>query len=216
MVRFAHVSTTILLTTSVLAHPGGNTNREVLRRQAHLDHPNRRSVQACKRDLVGTGWVREQHQRRESRLHELRVAAGFAKEHEIIRRDTAEVEQDYGVQAACTLDPEVGEGPYCKCSKTAYTTLCLLTDNKGSRVSSLGKISSLAKRAPLLTWMSTLSTFQLACLSPMPTSRCGEQTLPVSTLACRLEAMATALLRLLRPTLFVVSSPQASMALLHS
>ncbi|KAI0592112.1 Protocatechuate dioxygenase [Pyrenophora tritici-repentis] len=112
MVRLAHASNALLLATSVLAHPGGSTHREVLRRQAHLDHPNRRSVQACKRDLVGTGWVREQHQRRETRLHELRVAAGFAKEHGIVRRDAAEVEETYGVDAACTLDPEVGEGPY--------------------------------------------------------------------------------------------------------
>ena len=128
MVRFAHASTVLLLTTSVLAHPGGNTNREVLRRQAHLDHPNRRSVQACKRDLVETGWVREQHQRRETRLHELRVAAGFAKEHEFIRRDAVEVEQSYGVNAACTLDPEVGEGPYCKYLKSTSAASCLPTD----------------------------------------------------------------------------------------
>lgn len=87
----------------VIAHPSGNTNREILRRQAHLDHLYRRSVQECKRDLVESGWVREQHMRREARLHDLRVAAGFAKEHEIVRRDPAEAEENYGVEAACTL-----------------------------------------------------------------------------------------------------------------
>ncbi|CAN9127403.1 unnamed protein product [Alternaria alternata] len=112
MVQLTQALTAVLLATGVVAHPGGNTNREILRRQAHLDHPNRRSVQACKRDLVETGWVREQHQRREARLHELRVAAGFAKEHELVRRDVAEVEESYGAEAACTLDPEATEGPY--------------------------------------------------------------------------------------------------------
>jgi hypothetical protein len=114
MVQLTHALTAVLLATGIVAHPGGNTNREILRRQAHLDHPNRRSVQACKRDLVESGWVREQHQRREARLHELRVAAGFAKEHEFVRRDVGEVEESYGVEAACTLDPESTEGPYCE------------------------------------------------------------------------------------------------------
>jgi hypothetical protein len=113
MVQLSQALAAVLLATSVVAHPGGNTNREILRRQAHLDHPNRRSVQECKRDLVESGWVREQHLRRETRLHELRVAAGFAKEHEIVRRDPAEAEENYGVEAACTLDPEATEGPYC-------------------------------------------------------------------------------------------------------
>jgi hypothetical protein len=114
MVLFTQAFTAALLTTGVVAHPGGNTNREIIRRQAHLDHPNRRSVQQCKRDLVETGWVREQHVRREARLHELRVAAGFAKEHELVRRDPAEAEENYGIEAACTLDPEATEGPYCE------------------------------------------------------------------------------------------------------
>ncbi|KAH7377399.1 Intradiol ring-cleavage dioxygenase [Pyrenochaeta sp. MPI-SDFR-AT-0127] len=112
MVQISQVLAAILLATGVTAHPGGNTNKEIMRRQAHLDHPNRRSVQECKRDLVESGWVREQHQRREARLHELRVAAGFAKEHELVRRDPVQVEENYGVEAACTLDPEVTEGPY--------------------------------------------------------------------------------------------------------
>jgi hypothetical protein len=114
MVLITHALAASLLATGVLAHPGGNTNREIVRRQAHLDHPNRRSVQSCKRDLVGSGWVREQHQRREARLHELRVAAGFAKEHELVRRNPAEVEENYGAEGACTLDAEATEGPYCK------------------------------------------------------------------------------------------------------
>jgi hypothetical protein len=43
------------------------------------------------------------------------VAAGFAQEHDqIVRRDVAEVEENYGAEAACTLDPEATEGPYCK------------------------------------------------------------------------------------------------------
>lgn len=114
MVHLSQALATALLASGIFAHPGGNTNREILRRQAHLDHPYRRNVQECKRDLVESGWVREQHIRRETRLHELRVAAGFAKEHEIVRRDPAEVEENYGVEAACTLDPEATEGPYCK------------------------------------------------------------------------------------------------------
>lgn len=132
MVQLTQAFTAVLLATGVVAHPGGNTNREILRRQAHLDHPNRRSVQACKRDLVETGWVREQHQRREARLHELRVAAGFAKEHELVRRDVAEVEESYGAEAACTLDPEATEGPYCKWRITPDGA-GLLTASRGYR-----------------------------------------------------------------------------------
>jgi hypothetical protein len=114
MVHFTQAFAAALLATRVVAHPGGNTNKEILRRQAHLDHPARRSVQECKRDLVESGWVREQHLRREARLHELRVAAGFAKPEDLVRRDVGEVEEEYGANAACTLDPEATEGPYCK------------------------------------------------------------------------------------------------------
>lgn len=116
MVHIKQALAAVLLASTTIAHPGGNTNKEILRRQAHLEHPNRRSVQSCKRDLVESGWVREQHVRRETRLHELRVAAGFAKEDELLRRDVTEVEDAYGVEAACTLDPEVTEGPYCMTS----------------------------------------------------------------------------------------------------
>lgn len=114
MVQLSQAFAAILLASGVVAHPGGNTNKEILRRQAHLDHPERRNVASCKRDLVESGWVREQHMRREARLHELRVAAGFAKPNELVRRDPVEVEEEYGVNAACTLDPEATEGPYCK------------------------------------------------------------------------------------------------------
>jgi hypothetical protein len=130
MVQLTQALTAVLLATGVVAHPGGNTNREILRRQAHLDHPNRRSVQSCKRDLVESGWVREQHQRREARLHELRVAAGFAKEHEFVRRDVGEVEESYGVEAACTLDPESTEGPYCSYTQRKEA-ISLLTNARG-------------------------------------------------------------------------------------
>lgn len=119
MVHFTQAFAAALLASSVVAHPGGNTNKEILRRQAHLDHPERRNVQACKRDLVESGWVREQHIRRETRLHELRVAAGFAKPGDLVRRDVSEVEEEYGSNAACTLDPESTEGPYCMFSRIA-------------------------------------------------------------------------------------------------
>jgi hypothetical protein len=114
MIHFSQALTAVLLATGVVAHPGGDTNKEILRRQAHLDHPERRSVQSCKRDLVESGWVREQHLRRETRLHEIRVAAGFAKPEDLVRRDVSDVESEYGENAACTLDPEATEGPYCK------------------------------------------------------------------------------------------------------
>lgn len=124
MVHFSQAFAAALLASGVVAHPGGNTNKEILRRQAHLDHPERRSVQSCKRDLVESGWVREQHLRREARLHELRVAAGFAKPEDIVRRDVGEVEDEYGVSAACTLDPEATEGPYCKRSLAGHLMKC--------------------------------------------------------------------------------------------
>lgn len=118
MVHFSQALTAVLLASGVVGHPGGNTNKEILRRQAHLDHPERRNVQSCKRDLVASGWVREQHIRRETRLHELRVAAGFAKPNDLVRRDVGEVEAEYGAKAACTLDPESTEGPYCEFGHT--------------------------------------------------------------------------------------------------
>lgn len=114
MVQLSQAVTAAILASGVFAHPGGNVNREIMRRQAHLDHPERKTVQQCKRDLVESGWVREQHQRREARLHELRVEAGFAKPGDLVRRDVGEVEEEFGVEAACTLDPEATEGPYCK------------------------------------------------------------------------------------------------------
>ncbi|KAF2247482.1 aromatic compound dioxygenase [Trematosphaeria pertusa] len=130
MVHFSQAFAAALLASGVVAHPGGNTNKEILRRQAHLDHPERRSVQSCKRDLVESGWVREQHLRREARLHELRVAAGFAKPEDIVRRDVGEVEDEYGVSAACTLDPEATEGPYWVIGELIRQDL--LTGEKGA------------------------------------------------------------------------------------
>ncbi|KAF2010500.1 protocatechuate dioxygenase [Aaosphaeria arxii CBS 175.79] len=130
MVPLLTTLTAALLATGAVAHPGGHMNRDVLRRQAHLDHPERRSVEHCKKDLVASGWVREQHMRREARLHELRVAAGFAKPHELVRRDPAEVEENYGAEAACTLDPEVTEGPYYVAGELIRKDL--LTGEKGA------------------------------------------------------------------------------------
>jgi hypothetical protein len=69
----------------------------------------------------------------EARLHELRVAAGFAKEHEFVRRDVGEVEESYGVEAACTLDPESTEGPYCKYTENRDANARLLTIARGYR-----------------------------------------------------------------------------------
>ena len=113
MVHLIQALVAALLTSNVVAHPGGNTNREIQRRINHLNHPSRRSVLECKRDLVDSGWVKEQHQRREDKLHDLRVEAGFAKRDELVRRDFREVEKQYAKKAACTLDVELTEGPYC-------------------------------------------------------------------------------------------------------
>lgn len=119
MVQFTQVVAAAVLATGVFAHPGGNTNREILRRQAHLDHPEYRDLKSCRRDLVESGWVREQHMRREARLHELRVAAGFAKEGDLVRRDPGEAEAEFGEKAACILDPESTEGPFCTPDQTS-------------------------------------------------------------------------------------------------
>ena len=132
MVQLSQAVAAAILATGVFAHPGGNVNKEILRRQAHFDHPERRTVQSCKRDLVESGWVREQHQRREARLHELRVAAGFAKSGDLVRRDVGEVEEEYGDKASCTLDPESTEGPYCKLVSLSRS-LSLADWNRGCR-----------------------------------------------------------------------------------
>lgn len=121
MVQLSSVIFALFLASSTVAHPGESVNRDIRRRLAHLNHAERRSVADCKSNLVKRGWVRDQHVRRENRLHELRVAAGFAKPGEIRRRDVAEVEQTFGDASSCTLDPEMTEGPYCKspCSSRA-------------------------------------------------------------------------------------------------
>ncbi|KAF1978816.1 aromatic compound dioxygenase [Bimuria novae-zelandiae CBS 107.79] len=130
MVQISHAVAAAIPATGVFAHPGGNVNKEIMRRQAHLDHPERRTVQSCKRDLIESGWVREQHQRREAKLHELRVAAGFAKPGDLARRDVGEVESEYGANAACTLDPEQTEGPYWVVGELVREDL--LTGEKGA------------------------------------------------------------------------------------
>ncbi|KAF2727546.1 aromatic compound dioxygenase [Polyplosphaeria fusca] len=130
MVQLTQAVTAILLASGAVAHPGKSINKDILRRQAHLDHPERRSVQSCKRDLVASGWVREQHARREARLHELRVAGGFAKPNDLVRRNPAEVEGEYGAAAACTLDPEATEGPYWVIGELIRQDL--LTGEKGA------------------------------------------------------------------------------------
>lgn len=131
MVQLTQALAAVLLATSVVAHPGKSINRDILRRQHHLDHPERRNVQACKRDLVESGWVRAQHERREARLHELRVAAGFAKEGDLVKRDPAEAEAEFGNAGACTLDPEVTEGPYCKLFTILPCRMTRLTSIRG-------------------------------------------------------------------------------------
>ncbi|KAF9732820.1 hypothetical protein PMIN06_010592 [Paraphaeosphaeria minitans] len=130
MVQLSQAVTAAILAIGVFAHPGGNVNKEILRRQAHLDYPERRTVQSCKRDLIESGWVREQHRRREARLHDIRVAAGFAKPGELVRRDVGEVEEEYGVEASCTLDPEATEGPYWVVGELVRQNL--LTGEKGA------------------------------------------------------------------------------------
>jgi hypothetical protein len=57
MVQLSQALAAAILATGVVAHPGGNVNKEILRRQAHLDHPERRHVQSCKRELLESGWV---------------------------------------------------------------------------------------------------------------------------------------------------------------
>jgi len=84
--------------------------------------------------------------RREARLHELRVAGGFAKEHEIVRRDPAEVEENYGVEAACTLDPEATEGPYCE-QRSLNVYIHHADFFQGLPASSFDQMSLLARRA---------------------------------------------------------------------
>jgi hypothetical protein len=177
MVHFSQAFAAALLATVVVAHPGGNTNKEILRRQAHLDHPNRRSVQECKRDLVESGWVREQHLRREARLHELRVAAGFAKPEDLVRRDVGEVEEEYGQKAACTLDPESTEGPYCK-SSVNYRSSTGTDEKQGFPASSSARISSTRRRAPSRTLISTSLTPLAASQSQMLMSSSGALTPP--------------------------------------
>ncbi|EMD95687.1 hypothetical protein COCC4DRAFT_123590 [Bipolaris maydis ATCC 48331] len=110
MVHLISALTAAFLASTAFAH--GDIKKDILRRQAHLNHPERRSILDCKRSLVDSGWVREQHQRREDRLHELRVEAGFAQAHELVRRDPVEVELSYGKKAACTLDIEQTDGPF--------------------------------------------------------------------------------------------------------
>lgn len=151
MVHLTQAFVAVLLTSNVVAHPGGSTNREIKRRIEHLNHPNRRSVQECKRDLVDSGWVKEQHQRREDRLHELRVEAGFAKRDELVRRNFEEVEKHYGKRAACTLDVELTEGPYCKLMRFQDIEAHLLTYPEGLLASLFERTSCRAKRASLRT-----------------------------------------------------------------
>jgi len=68
--------------------------------------------------------------RREARLHELRVAAGFAKPSDLVRRDPAQAEENYGEAGACTLDPESTEGPYWVTGELIRQDL--LTGEKGA------------------------------------------------------------------------------------
>lgn len=111
MVQLISALTAVLLASGAVAHPGHSINKDIARRKAHLDHPERRSLEHCKRDLVETGWVREQAMRRHAKLQELRAAAGFSR---LEARDPAIAEAEFGKSAACTLDAEATEGPYCK------------------------------------------------------------------------------------------------------
>ena len=105
----------MLLASSAFAHPGANVNKDIMRRKAHLEHPDRRTVAHCKRDLEESGWVREQAMRRAAKLQELREAAGFGHLHKRDPEASPEaIEAEFGKSAACTLDPEATEGPYCK------------------------------------------------------------------------------------------------------
>jgi len=126
MVQLSSAFAAVLLASSALAHPGANVNKDIMRRKAHLEHPERRAVSHCKRELVESGWVREQALRREAKYQELRAAAGFSR---LQARDPAAMEEEFSSKAACTLDVEATEGPYCK-FKTE-TRLILLILNRG-------------------------------------------------------------------------------------
>jgi hypothetical protein len=111
MVQLAQALSVALLAASAIAHPGGNINRDIKRRMEHLNHPERRSLQSCKRDLEASGWLQHQAERRHARINELKVAAGFAP---ISKREAGLEAHEWGKRASCTLDPEQTEGPYCK------------------------------------------------------------------------------------------------------
>lgn len=116
MVQFTHALAAALLATGAIAH--GDVNKEILRRRAHLEHPYRRSVLDCKRDLEASGWARKNLERREARLNELRVEAGFAKRDELARREPQLYNPDARTAQGCTtLDQEQTEGPYCEFKK---------------------------------------------------------------------------------------------------
>ncbi|PGH26523.1 hypothetical protein AJ80_01837 [Polytolypa hystricis UAMH7299] len=109
MVALSQLFSLSLLIVNGLAHPGESIKPDVLRRRHHLNHPERRSLAHCKRDLKESGWMSHQLAKRHARYNELREGAGYAP---IAARDSDLSEDLFARQASCTLDPEVTEGPY--------------------------------------------------------------------------------------------------------
>jgi protocatechuate 3,4-dioxygenase beta subunit len=127
MVQLIQALAAVLLASGAVAHPGHSINKDIARRKAHLEHPERRSLDHCKRDLVESGWVREQALRRHAKLQELRAAAGFSR---LEARDPAVDEAEFGKSAACTLDVEATEGPYWVAGELIRSDV--LTGEKGA------------------------------------------------------------------------------------
>jgi hypothetical protein len=110
MVQLTQTLAFALLAATSIAHPGASIKKDILRRQAHFDHPEYRSLSACKKDLEASGWIQAQAERRHEKINMLRAERGYKP---LARRDPAQDVDAFGQACSTVLDPEVTEGPYC-------------------------------------------------------------------------------------------------------
>ena len=120
MVQLTQTLAFALLAATSIAHPGASIKKDILRRQAHFDHPEYRSLNHCKKDLEASGWIQSQAERRHEKINMLRAERGYKP---LARRDPAQDIEAFGQACSTVLDPEVTEGPYCAFSCPEFLSL---------------------------------------------------------------------------------------------
>jgi hypothetical protein len=77
MIQFVHFLVGMSLAGTALAHPGEDIHKELMKKQQHLNDPERINMDSCTRVLEENGHYKRELSNRSNRIDTLRVDRGF-------------------------------------------------------------------------------------------------------------------------------------------